>query len=189
MGGETERERERRRKSTVVKVRVQLIAEISKSQGRGVTMSTSKYFPSNYAWDWMELERWRQFRVSGVTGPVDLVCWTAAADAVTATGNSRHSYTASGLCVTSAGTWLTAKVIDRSSARLTSHAHARRTGRSVFRAQKTRIWSCCGFWILFYRDRFQFHFFLLQYTSTSLLSFLLSPMKDVNIGLRYREAY
>lgn len=44
-------ERERRRKSTVVKVRVQQIAEISKSQGRGVTMSTSKYFPSNYAWD------------------------------------------------------------------------------------------------------------------------------------------
>lgn len=72
MGGE--KERERRRKSTVVKVRVQLIAEISKSQGRGVTMSTSKYFPSNYAWDWMELECWRQFRVSGFTGPVDLVC-------------------------------------------------------------------------------------------------------------------
>lgn len=47
-----ERERERRRKSTVVKVRVQQIVEISKSQGRGVTMSTSKYFPSNYAWDW-----------------------------------------------------------------------------------------------------------------------------------------
>lgn len=68
-------------------------------------MSTSKYFLSNYSWE-VELE----------SQVLSTLCCPDA-DAVTATGNSRHSYKASGLCVTSAGTWLTAKVIDRSSSR------------------------------------------------------------------------